>query len=69
MSREEKARERPDLDLVIRTSGEQRSSGFFPAQTLYSEWVYEPKLFPDFTVLDLVAALDAFRARDRRKGA
>lgn len=57
------------IDLVIRTSGEQRSSGFFPVQTLYSEWIYLPMMFPDFKVEDLVGAIRQFRSRSRRWGA
>lgn len=59
----------PGIDLVIRTSGEQRSSGFFPMHTLYSEWVYLSELFPDLTISRLLEALRAFRMRGRRYGA
>lgn len=61
-------RRRPDIDLVIRTSGELRSSGFLPLDTLYSEWIYEPKLFPDFRLEDLQNALRVFQSRERRFG-
>lgn len=57
------------IDFVIRTSGEQRTSGFFPLETLYSEWMFHPKLFPEFTFADLLKALDEFQARSRRHGA
>jgi len=59
---------RRNIDVVIRTSGEMRSSGFFPMQTMYSEWHYHPKLFPDFGVADFVEAVQDFKKRDRRFG-
>lgn len=58
----------PNIDLVIRTGGEKRSSGFFPMHTLYSEWVYIDKLFPDITKRDIVAAIDEFSHRKRNFG-
>ncbi len=57
-----------DPDLIIRTSGEQRLSGFLPFQSAYSELYFCPKLWPDFTRADLKAALKEFRARKRRWG-
>lgn len=57
------------IDLVIRTSGEKRTSGFFPIETLYSEWIFHPKLFPDFRMGDLTQALAEYSMRDRRYGA
>lgn len=60
--------EQSPIDVVIRTSGEQRSSGFFPLHTLYSEWIYEPKLFPDFTLSDLDRCIGEFFQRERRFG-
>ena len=38
----------PSVDLVIRTGGEKRTSGFMPIQTAYAEWVFEEKFLPDF---------------------
>jgi undecaprenyl diphosphate synthase len=58
----------PDIDLVIRTSGEQRTSNFFLWQSAYAEWVFHPKLFPDFTEEDLSLSLDEFTKRTRRFG-
>ena len=49
-----------DIDLVIRTSGEQRLSGFFPWQTAHSEVFVSPKLWPDFTEHDFELALDHY---------
>lgn len=57
-----------DIDLVIRTGGEQRSSGFFPYHTLYSEWFYLTKYFPDFTIQDLTTIIKSFQKRERRFG-
>lgn len=57
------------IDLVIRTGGELRSSGFFPLHTLYSEWVYLPQLFPDLTLEALDKALQEYLSRQRRFGA
>ena len=59
---------RRQIDLVVRTSGERRSSGFFCMQTLYSEWFYCKKLFPDFGVADMVDVLTRFAGRQRRFG-
>ncbi|PSJ30435.1 di-trans,poly-cis-decaprenylcistransferase [Streptosporangium nondiastaticum] len=58
----------PDPDLVIRTSGEQRMSGFMPWQTAYAEYYFCPKLWPDFTRGDFDQALADFAARERRFG-
>ena len=60
--------ELPDIDLVIRTGGDQRTSNFFLWQTTYAEWMFPEKLFPDFTPDDLRAAIDAFARRQRRFG-
>ncbi|MBI3336384.1 di-trans,poly-cis-decaprenylcistransferase [Candidatus Peregrinibacteria bacterium] len=58
----------PDIDLVIRTSGEQRTSNFFLWQSTYAEWIFSEKFFPDFSVTDLTAALDTYAERQRRYG-
>jgi undecaprenyl diphosphate synthase len=58
----------PDPDLVIRTSGEQRVSNFLTWQTAYSEFVFVPDYWPDFTHETFRAALDEFFRRDRRFG-
>ncbi len=58
-----------DIDLVIRTSGEQRTSNFFLWQSTYAEWMFHPKLFPDFSVEDLQTSVDDFCTRTRRFGA
>lgn len=58
----------PDPDLFIRTSGEQRTSGLLPWQMAYSEYYFEEKHLPDFTPLDLKAAILDFSRRRRRFG-
>jgi short-chain Z-isoprenyl diphosphate synthase len=58
----------PDLDLVIRTSGELRLSGFMIWQTAESELYFCDRLWPDFDEKDLDAALTSFRQRGRRFG-
>ena len=58
----------PPLDLMIRTSGEQRLSNFMLWQAAYAELYFTDMLWPDFDARALTAALDAFRLRDRRFG-
>ena len=58
----------PDPDLVIRTSGELRTSNFLPFQTAYSEFYFTPTLWPDFTPEELHKAIAEFASRDRRFG-
>jgi undecaprenyl diphosphate synthase len=59
----------PDPDLIIRTSGECRTSNFLPWQTCYSEYHFTETAWPDFTVAEMVKILEQFRGRDRRFGA
>ncbi len=58
----------PDPDLVIRTSGETRVSNFLLMQAAYSEFVFSPILWPDFTKADLAAAVANYAQRERRFG-
>jgi undecaprenyl diphosphate synthase len=58
----------PDPDMVIRTSGELRTSNFLPFQTVYSEYYFTPTLWPDFTPDELRKAIADFTARERRFG-
>ena len=58
----------PDPDLVIRTSGETRTSNFLPWQTAYAEYEFTDTLWPDFGQAELAAILDRFANRDRRFG-
>ena len=57
-----------DPDLVIRTGGEMRISNFLLWQTAYSEWVFSPKLWPEFDQADLNLAIQDFKTRERRFG-
>jgi undecaprenyl diphosphate synthase len=57
-----------DIDLIIRTSGEHRTSNFFLWQSTYAEWDFINKRFPDFTVEDLKNSVDQFSSRTRRFG-
>ncbi len=62
-------RGQPDPDLVIRTSGEQRLSGFLLWQSAHSEFYFCEAYWPDFRKVDFLRALRAFTARHRRYGA
>jgi undecaprenyl diphosphate synthase len=59
----------PDVDLLIRTSGEQRLSDFLLWECAYAEMVFTPCLWPDFDRADLADAISEFRRRERRFGA
>ena len=59
----------PDIDLLIRTSGEQRISNFMIWQLLYSEMYFTETLWPDFSEIDLQKALDFYKMRNRTFGA
>jgi short-chain Z-isoprenyl diphosphate synthase len=59
----------PDPDLIIRTSGEQRLSGFLLWQSSNSELYFEEALWPDFRRVDFLRAIRAFAGRHRRFGA
>ena len=58
----------PDPDLVIRTSGELRTSNFLLWETAYSEYYFTDVLWPDFSEAELDKALAAYAQRHRRKG-
>ena len=62
------APELPEIDLLVRTSGEFRISNFMLWETAYAEFVFTETLWPDFGADDLRAALSAFSSRDRRFG-
>jgi undecaprenyl diphosphate synthase len=57
-----------DVDLVIRTGGEQRLSDFLLWECAYAELLFVPKMWPEFSPRDLAKALDDFRGRNRRFG-
>ncbi len=58
----------PDPDLVIRTSGETRTSNFLLLQSAYAEFVFTQVLWPDFSKDDLAAAIADYARRERRYG-
>lgn len=58
----------PDPDLIIRTSGEQRLSGFLTWETVYSELYFTEKYWPEFSSDDLDHALAVYESRQRRFG-
>ena len=58
----------PDVDLLVRTGGEQRLSDFLLWESAYAELYFTPRMWPDFGPADLAEAVRAFRARERRFG-
>lgn len=60
--------EAPDVDLFVRSSGEQRTSNFLLWQSAYAEMVFLDTLWPDMTRLQLWAAIDEYQRRTRRFG-
>jgi undecaprenyl diphosphate synthase len=60
--------EMPDVDLFIRSSGEQRTSNFLLWQSAYAELVFQDRLWPDYDRLDLWAAIEEYVRRERRYG-
>ena len=58
----------PDPDLLIRTSGEERTSNFLPWQLAYSEFYFTDTLWPDFDMDSLIEAVRYYNKRERRFG-
>ncbi|MBP6948870.1 MAG: di-trans,poly-cis-decaprenylcistransferase [Candidatus Pacebacteria bacterium] len=58
----------PNPDVIIRTGGEKRTSGFMPLQTLYSEWFFLDTLFPDFDGNAFRKVVEEYFLRCRRFG-
>ncbi len=58
----------PDPDLIIRTSGEIRTSNFLLWQSAYSEWYFTKTLWPDFDEKELIKAIKDYQKRNRRFG-
>jgi undecaprenyl diphosphate synthase len=58
----------PDVDLFVRSSGEQRTSNFLLWQSAYAEMVFLDTLWPDFSRVDLWQAIELYAARNRRYG-
>jgi undecaprenyl diphosphate synthase len=59
----------PDVDLLIRTGGEQRLSDFLLWECAYAELHFTERMWPEFGAAELATTLDEFRARERRFGA
>jgi len=55
-------------DLIIRTGNRERTSNFLPWQSIYSEWIFLKKLWPDFTKKDLLECIKEFSLRKRNFG-
>lgn len=62
------APEVPEIDLLVRTSGEQRLSGFMMWRAQYAELLFEQKLWPDVKVADVDSWIDEYNKRSRRFG-
>jgi undecaprenyl diphosphate synthase len=58
----------PDVDLFVRSSGEQRTSNFLLWESAYAEFVFLDTLWPDFSRVDLWDAIGMYLDRDRRFG-
>jgi undecaprenyl diphosphate synthase len=58
----------PEPDLIIRTSGELRTSNFLLWQAAYAEYYFTPTLWPDFTPEELEQAIIDYQQRERRFG-
>jgi undecaprenyl diphosphate synthase len=61
-------REQSNIDILFRSGGEKRISGFFPTKVLYSELFFEKKLWPEITLDDLNRIVKLFKKRERRFG-
>ena len=59
----------PDVDLMVRTGGEQRLSDFMLWECAYAELMFSRKMWPEWTAADLAAAVADFNMRERRFGA
>lgn len=68
LARELYTHDLPDVDLLIRTSGEMRLSNFLLYQCAYAEFAFPSVLWPDFSLADYHQALAEFARRDRRFG-
>jgi len=61
-------REQSNIDILFRSGGEKRISGFFPTKVTYSELFFEKKLWPEITLDDLNRIVKLFKKRERRFG-
>lgn len=55
-------------DMIIRTGGDHRTSNFLPWQSVYSEWFFVEKSWPEFEKSDFISCIEEFSSRDRRFG-
>lgn len=58
----------PNVDLLVRTSGEMRTSNYLPWQLAYAEFIFTPVRWPDFKRKDLINCFEEFNKRNRRFG-
>lgn len=58
----------PDPDIIIRTSGEMRTSGFLTWQSVYSELFFTKTLWPDFSKEEFIRIIEEYGQRERRMG-
>ena len=58
----------PPVDLLVRTSGEQRTSNYLPWQLAYAEFIFTKTPWPDFTKEELHKCLEEYKTRNRRFG-
>lgn len=68
MVNNENKRSQTEIDLVIRSGGEYRTSGFFPYHTMYSEYIFLTKLWPEIKLSDISDAIETYKCRHRRFG-
>lgn len=61
-------RDLPDPDMIVRTGGEMRLSGFLPWQAVYSELYFTEKYWPDFSIEEFDKAIEEYKNRERRFG-
>ena len=59
----------PDVDLLVRTGGEQRLSDFLLWEMAYAELQFTPTMWPDFEIAELRRIIDVFHSTERRFGA
>ena len=59
---------KPPVDLLIRTSGEQRTSNYLPYQLVYAEMLFPKVPWPDFTKEEFRKCIELYQTRDRRFG-
>ena len=61
-------RKQTNIDMVFRSGGEYRLSGFFPTKTIYSELFFNNKFWPDVSIYDIYNTIIEYQLRERRFG-